>query len=229
MLRQCVSLKQKDWVTKLPAIEFAMNSARSSTMGFTPFYLNYGRNPSPMSWKGKEVYPGVLQFAEKMKNAIMSAHDVIIASQIQQTIQANKKRSPATYKEGDLVYLLMKNISMPKGRAWKLAPKYLGPFPISKVIKEGVTYQLELSEELTKRGVNCTFHASLLRPHVPNNDRQFPGRMPAQIPGFSKKPEVSSSRSSGTTFARLFFIISLSPTPHPYSLILSSSLSYLFT
>ena len=189
MLRQCVSLKQKDWVTKLPAIEFAMNSARSSTTGFTPFFLNYGRNPSPMIWKGEEVYPGVRQFAEKMKNAIMSAHDTIIASRVQQTNQANRKRLPATYKEGDLVYLSTKNISMPKGRARKLAPKYLGPFPISRVIKEGATYQLELSDELTKRGVNRAFHASLLRPHVPNDDRRFPGRMPIQIPGFGEKPE----------------------------------------
>ena len=75
-----------------------------------------------------------------------------------------------TYKEGDLVYLSMKNISMPKGRAWKLAPKYLGPFPILRVIKEGATYQLELSDELTKRGVNHTFHVLLLRPHIPNDD-----------------------------------------------------------
>ena len=80
MLRQCVSPKQKDWAKKLPAIEFAMNSARSSTTGFTPFYLNYGRNPSPMIWKGEEVYPGVHQFAENMKDAIMSAHDAIITS-----------------------------------------------------------------------------------------------------------------------------------------------------
>ena len=66
MLRQCVSPKQKDWVTKLPAIEFAMNSARSSTTGFTPFYLNYGRNPSPMVWKGEEIYPGVRLFAQQL-------------------------------------------------------------------------------------------------------------------------------------------------------------------
>ena len=33
------------------------------------------------------------------------------------------------------------------------------------------------------------FHASLLRPHVPNDDRWFPGRLPAQIPGFGEKPE----------------------------------------
>ena len=32
-------------------------------------------------------------------------------------------------------------------------------------------------------------NASLLRPHVPNDDRRFPGRMPFQIPGFGEKPE----------------------------------------
>ena len=89
MLRQCVSPKQKDWVTKLPAIEFAMTLARSSTTGFTPFYLNYGRNPSPMVWKGEEIYPGVCLFVENMKDAIMSAHDAIITSRIQQTTHAN--------------------------------------------------------------------------------------------------------------------------------------------
>ena len=189
MLRQCVSPNQRDWVTKLPAIEFAMNSARSSTTGFTPFYLNYGRNPSPMIWKGEEVYPGVRQFAENMKDAIMGAHDAIIALRVQNTVQANRKRLPASYKKGDLVYLSTKNISLPKGRARKLSPKYLGPFPIIKILKEGATYQLELSEELTKRGVNNAFHASLLRPHVPNDDRRFPGRLPIQIPGFGEKPD----------------------------------------
>ena len=80
MLHQCISPNQKDWAKKLLAIEFAMNSARSSTTGFTPFYLNYGHNPSPMIWKGKEVYPGVYQFTENMKDMIMCAHDAIITS-----------------------------------------------------------------------------------------------------------------------------------------------------
>ena len=189
MLRQCVSPKQKDWASKLPAIEFAMNSAQSSTTSFTPFYLNYGRNPSLMIWKGEEVYPGVRQFTENMKEAIMSTHDAIITSRVQQMVQANRKRLVANYKEGDLVYLSTKNISLPKGRARKLALKYLGPFPITKVLKEGATYQLDLSDELTKRGVNRAFHASLLRPHVPNYDRRFPGRLPIQIPGFGEKPD----------------------------------------
>ena len=178
-----------DWVIKLPAVEFAMNSARSSTTGFSPFQLNHGRNLSSLIWKSEDEYPGVQKFAENMKMAIMKAHDAIIASRIVNTIQANKKRAIANYSEGDLVYLSTKNISLPKGLARKLAPKYLGPFAITKVLKEGATYQLDLSEELVKRGINPVFHASLLKPHMPNDDRRFPGRLPSQILGFGKRPD----------------------------------------
>ena len=189
MIRQCVRPDQKDWVTKLPAIEFAINSARSSTTGFSPFQLNYGRNPSPMIWRGQEEFPGVRKFAGKMKMAIMSAHDSIIAARMANTVQANRKRTEAKYKVGDLAYLSTKSISLPKGRARKLAPKYLGPFTITKILKEGATYQLDLSDELIKRGINPSFHASLLKPHVPSDDRRFPGRLPSQIPGFGEKSD----------------------------------------
>ncbi|EJF55489.1 hypothetical protein DICSQDRAFT_13102, partial [Dichomitus squalens LYAD-421 SS1] len=50
------------------------------------------------------------------------------------------------------------------------------------------TYQLELSEELRARGINNAFHASLLRPHFPNDDRRFPGRQFHQLPGFGEQP-----------------------------------------
>ena len=101
------------------------------------------------------------------------------------------KRLAVDHKVGDLVYLLStKNISLPKGRARKLAPKYLGPFAAisMKVLKDGATYQLDLGDGLLKRGVNRSFHASLLKPHIPNDDRRFPGRLPSQIPGFGEKP-----------------------------------------
>lgn len=189
MIRQCVRPDQKDWVSKLPAIEFAVNSARSSTTGFSPFQLNYGRNPSPMIWKGQEEFPGVRKFAEQMKLAIMSAHDSIIAARVINTVQADRKQASANYKVGDLVYLSTKNLSLPEGRARKLAPKYLGPFAITRVLKEGATYQPNLSEELLKRGINPSFHTSLLKPRVPSDDRRFPGRLPLQIPEFGEKPE----------------------------------------
>ena len=187
MIRQCVRPDQKDWVTKLPAVEFAINSARSSTTGFSPFQLNYGWSPSPIIWDSHDEFPGVRKFAEKMKMVIMSAHDSIIAARVVNTVQANKKHAIAEYKVGDLVYLSTRNISLPKGRACKLAPKFLGPFAITKVLKEGATYQLDLSEEVLKRGINPSFHATLLKPHVPSDDRRFPRRLPMQIPGFGDK------------------------------------------
>ena len=150
MIRQCVGPDQRDWAVKLPAVEFVINSARSSTTGFSPFQLNYGRNLSSMIWRSKDEFPGVRKFAEQMKLAIMSAHDTIIVSRIKNMVQANRKHAIANYKKGDLVYLSTKNISLLKGMVQKLAPKYLGPFVIAEVLKEGVTYQLDLSEELLK-------------------------------------------------------------------------------
>lgn len=127
----------------------AAGSARSSTTGFPPFQLNYRRNPSSLIWRVEDEFPGVQKFAER-KKAITSAHDAIIALRIENTGQANKKRSIANYKEGDLVCLSTENISLPKGLARKLAPKYLRPFAIIKVLEEGSTYQVDLSEELVK-------------------------------------------------------------------------------
>ncbi|KAJ3474471.1 hypothetical protein NLI96_g12441 [Meripilus lineatus] len=187
MLRQCVKPDQKDWVQKLPAIELAMNTARSDTTGFSPFFLNYGRMPRSLVWENDSKYPGVQEFAMRMKEAIMAAHDAIIAARVQQTKYANKRRRDAPFKEGDLVYLSTKNLRPPKGRARKLIPKYLGPFRILKVIEPGATYKLELPKELKARGISDAFHASLLRQHIPNDDRRFPGRQPHQIPGFGEQ------------------------------------------
>ena len=188
MLRQCVQPDQKDWVRRLPAIELAMNTARSETTGFSPFFMNYGQMPRSLVWSSESEYPGVQVFVERMKEAIMMAHDAIIGARAAQVVQANKHRREATFKMGDLVYLSTKNLNLPKGRARKLVPKFLGPFRINKVLVEGATYQLDLSKELKARGLANAFHASLLRPHFPNDDRRFPGRQFHQLPGFGEHP-----------------------------------------
>ena len=45
MLRQCISLKQKDWIYKLLMIEYAINTAQLETTGYTSFFLNYRQMP----------------------------------------------------------------------------------------------------------------------------------------------------------------------------------------
>ena len=182
MLRQCVRPDQKDWVAKLPAVEFAINAARSETTGYAPFFLNSGRMPRSFLWNrpDSDEYPGVRLFAQKMQNAVMAAHDSIIKARAKQTRLANRQRRPAPFKEGDLVYLSTKNLSVPKGRARKLVPKYIGPYRILKDFGNS-SFRVELPANLKSRGLHDVFHASLLRIHSPNDDRLFPGRLDSQV------------------------------------------------
>ena len=82
MLRQSISKNQRDWIVKLPAIEFAINSARSESMGYAPFFLNTSRIPCPMVWNlaPKTEYPGVRVFAQHLKTTLMAAHDSVRAT-----------------------------------------------------------------------------------------------------------------------------------------------------
>jgi len=115
MIRQPAHLDQRDWITKLLVIEFRINSARAGTTGFLPFELNYGRNPSPMIWKGRGMFPGVREFAEQMRLAIMGAHcESIIAVRIVNTVEAKREQGLVDYKVEDIVCLLTKDISLPR-------------------------------------------------------------------------------------------------------------------
>lgn len=180
MLRQCIAPNQKDWVTRLPGIEFAMNAARSETTGFSPFFLNSGRTPRPMIWDPKSDYPGVRVFAQRMKDTVLAAHDTIIYACVKQTVQANKRRRAAPFALGDLVYLSTQNLRLSKNRARKLMPKYIGPYKILHDF-ENSTYKLDLPSDLRARGIHSNFHASLLRIHRPNDDRRFPGQLLSQV------------------------------------------------
>ena len=184
MLRQCVHPNQKDWVAKLPAIEFAINSARSESTSFAPFFLNLGHMPRSMIWDSNTSteFPSVREFALQKKLAIMSAHDSILSARVKQTRDANRKRRATPFKRGELAYLSTKNISFAKGLARKLLPKFIGPYRIVDDFQNS-SYRLDLPDHLKRRGIHDVFHASLLREHVPNNDRLFPGRMDTQISG----------------------------------------------
>ena len=177
MLRQCVAPHQKDWAVKLPAIEFAINAARSETTGFAPFILNYGRMPRSFIWNSTDQseFPEVRVFAQRMKDVLIAAHDSILTKRTKQVRDANKHRRPAPFQQDDLVYVSTVNMTLPKGHARKLAPKYIGPFKILRAYGNE-SFLIELPAELKRRGLHPVFHASLLRIHEPNDDRLFPGR-----------------------------------------------------
>ncbi|KDQ13876.1 hypothetical protein BOTBODRAFT_89313, partial [Botryobasidium botryosum FD-172 SS1] len=74
--------------------------------------------------------PGVWVFAQRMRDAIVTTHDTILEARVKQTRQANRHHRPAPFELNNLVYLSTKNLKLPKKRAWKLVPKYIGPFRI---------------------------------------------------------------------------------------------------
>lgn len=116
-----------------------------------------------------------------MKLALMDAHDTVLKARVKQTVSTNKKRRVCPFVKGDLVYISAKNISLPKGTSRKLTPKFIGPYRISDDFGNN-SFCIELPDNLKQRGVHDVFHSSLLRVHIPNDDRKFPGRRDDQIP-----------------------------------------------
>jgi hypothetical protein len=152
-----------------------------------PFEINYGYMPVIMRQlkENERTPPGVRTFAQNAIRNMAIAHDAIIATRVFQKHQADKRRrQEPPIKENDLVYLSTKNLSMPKGRASKLVPKYLGPYKVTKALPSTSNYELELPPELAKRRVHPRFHISRLKPHHPNDDALFPNRQKSDIYDF---------------------------------------------
>jgi len=71
-------------------------------------------------------------------------------------------------------------VNFPKGLARKLLVKFIGPYKILQDFKNQ-SFKIDLLSYLKQRGVHDVFHAALLRVHIQNNDRLFPGRLDLQI------------------------------------------------
>jgi hypothetical protein len=177
VLRTLVDSDQQNWRAKLPMTEFALNSAIKSTHGFAPFELNYGWIPTICGIEGETKFQGVKQFANQALDYVRAAHDALIANRVLQTHYANKRRlQEPDIKVGTKMYLSTENLNLPKGRARKLLPRFIGPFPVKEVFPSTSNYLLELPKELANRRIHPKFHISRLRPHVPNDDERFPRR-----------------------------------------------------
>ena len=144
---------QKDWAAKCPMVEFVLNSNISTMTGFSPFKLNQGYLLQiRMLMLFDTKFKGVKQFALQAKWVLMAAHDTIIANCVQQTFHTNKKcRASDEYNVGNHVYLSTQNLILPKGRARKLVPKYIGPYKVVKAHNEASMVTLKLPPALVAK------------------------------------------------------------------------------
>lgn len=177
-LRTVVKPDQSNWVEKLPMVEFALNSSLSQSLGMAPFEANLGFLPViETNLPHESNYPGVKEFVSNAVGNFLMARDAIIESRVNQTHFANRHREQEPpFKAGDKVYLSTANLNLPKGRASKLLPKYVGPYEILEAHPDSSTYRLELPDALQARRIHPVFHASLLRKYVPNDEILFPHR-----------------------------------------------------
>src|ERR1700724_4343695 len=105
--------------------------------------------------RSDETIPkGSRQFAETALQNLADAHDAIIEAHVFQTnrMNARRQREPEIM-EGSLVYLCTKNLNLPKGRARKLCPKFVGPWKVVKARPGASTYELELPTALQDRSI----------------------------------------------------------------------------
>jgi len=73
-LRAYINYEQDNWVELLPLVEFAYNNSIHFSTGFTPFFANYGYNPS-MHFKRPKALKDLLpsqqsanEFAERLED-----------------------------------------------------------------------------------------------------------------------------------------------------------------
>jgi hypothetical protein len=78
------------------------------------------------------------------------------------------------------VYISTKNLSLKKGLARKLSPKFIGPYKIIKDFRNN-PFMIDLPPEMKQRGIHPIYHVQYLQIYHPNDDRLFPGRSDSQI------------------------------------------------
>jgi len=107
----------------------------------------------------------------------------------------NKKRRkdwiPTQDKE-NYAWLKSDNLSIVSNRSRKYTPPYVGPFRVLSYDKTTSTYKLDLPERYTNRRISTTFHASQIKPYVPNNENLFPNRLTNPVPTFPLEQMILS-------------------------------------
>ena len=104
------------------------------------------------------LFRGIKKFSQQVLWNLLDAHDTIPEHQVAQMYYFNKHQSPGVqYQPNNLVYLSTKNLTILKGRARKLMPRFIGPYKVLKAMNDSSNITIELSQELKYRRISPTF------------------------------------------------------------------------
>ena len=160
-LRCLVSQNQASWSKHLMWVEYAHNTLPTSATGLTPFQCVHGYQPPLFPANEAEVtVPSAHAMVRRFRRIWAGARRALLRSASQMKEVVDRRRRPAPpYRPGQRVWLATKNLPL-HVMSRKLAPRFVGPFPISKMINP-VSVQLRLPRLLK---VHPTFHVGKIKP-----------------------------------------------------------------
>ena len=167
VLRCYVSATQTDWDHFLPFCQFALNSTRSATTGFSPAVVVFGREPTlPMEHDVRAVTDGQVEsVAHRLERMTLVNHTVraaVTKASEYMAQYANCSRRALSYAVGDYVWLSSEHLALPRQLSRKLAAKFVGPYAITQVVNP-VAYCLAVPSTWH---IHDVFHSSQLKPAV---------------------------------------------------------------
>ncbi|GBG81446.1 hypothetical protein CBR_g32123 [Chara braunii] len=206
MLRTLIRPDQKDWVDRLPDIEFAYNTSVHPAIGVTPFELHHGGRKGRIFADLLLPRPADIDVAcspasvRKYREVLAQARANMQKAQVRMQQQANRHRVPCPVRADDLVWVSAEEFALEQDVSHKLLPKWFGPWPVTSAADDepnGPSFVINIPPHLK---VHPVFHVSKLATYTPAKSDDFPGKRSQDPPmdGHQEVDRVITDRKYGS-------------------------------